>query len=40
MKIESMMDIDYLTKLRYVDDILLVARSLPQIKKMLANVEK
>ena len=38
LKIDHFTDEEYLTNLRYADDILLVARSLPQIKKMLADV--
>ena len=37
---DSYTDEDYLTNLRYADDILLVARSLPQVKKMLGDVER
>ena len=40
LKVDGYTDDDYLTNLRYVDDILLVARSLPQVKKMLGDVER
>ena len=39
MKVDSFSADDYLTNLRYADDILIVARSLPQIKQMLADIE-
>ena len=39
MDLDSLADDGHLTNLRYADDILLDARSLPQIKKVLADVE-
>ena len=40
LKVDSHSEEDYLTNLRYADDVLLVARSLPQLRNMLADVEK
>ena len=40
LNVDIYTDEEYLTNLRYADDILLVARSLPQIKKMLGDVER
>ena len=39
MKVDNFSEEDYLTNLRYADDILIVPRSLPQIRQMLADIE-
>ena len=39
LKVDSHSKEDYLTNLRYADDVLLVARSLPQLRNMLGDVE-
>jgi hypothetical protein len=40
MKVDSFADKDHVTNLKYADDILLIATSLPQIKWMLGDVAK
>ena len=38
VQVDQHTDNDFVTNLRYADDILLTARSLPQIKKMINEV--